>query len=287
MENRRGKSPDRKKKTGGASGARGKSEGSAGKSRKSKPVFKKKKAQALPKFTDEVRLNKYIANTGICSRREADVLIETGVVSVNGEIITEMGYKVKPGDVVKYDGQSIKPDTKRYVLVNKPKGFVTTNNDPWGRKSLFGLIDKACKEQIVPFDNLSRDEVGLILFSNDNDMILKITHPTSTINQLFHITLNKSLQEEHRELITSTGVFVGSKKILFEELTIIENKGGNEVGVRINSSNTKSVHRVFEKLGYEVVFLDRLEYGSLTKKDLPRGQYRHLSEKEVSFLKMI
>lgn len=278
---------------GKGSSGKGKFKGGEGNERKGKGGFsgkrgfsKKKKTEPLPKFSDEIRLNKYLANTGICSRREADVLIQTGVVSVNGEIITEMGYKVKPGDSVKYDGESIKQDVKRYVLVNKPKGFVTSNNDPWGRKSLFALVDKACKERIVPSDKLGREELGLMLFTNDNDLILKLNHASSTINQLFHVTINKSFDVEHKLLLTTDGLFLDTHKIIFEELNIIENKGGNELGIRIRSANVKVIQKVLEKLGYKVITLDRLEYGPLTKKDLPRGKYRHLTEKEIAFLKM-
>lgn len=250
------------------------------------PRNKKPKGEPLPNFSDEVRLNKYLSNTGICSRREADTLIATGVVTVNGEIITEMGFKVKPGDVVKYDGESIKPNTKRYVLLNKPKDFVATNTDAWGRKSVMALIANACKEPILPVDKLDRETKGLLLFTNDHDLAKKLTHPNYKAAQIYHVQLSKSMQPEDMKLLEEEGVFLDTGKVKADKVSYVEGKSNHEIGIEIRSNKNKIVHRILESLGYNVLKLDRVAYGGLSKKDLPRGKYRHLTDNEVSFLKM-
>lgn len=272
---------------------RSKKKTSASKQDKNQPkkVFggaptKQRKGDPLPKFSDEVRLNKYLANLGICSRREADTLIATGIVSVNGEIITALGYKVKPGDVVKYDGHQLKPEPKRYVLLNKPKDFVTINNDALARKTIFSLIEKACKERIYPVDKLDRQSTGLMLLTNDSDLEKKLNHVSNKISQLFHVTLDKPFDNEDLLQLSQKGVFVANYLVHPEEVQIIANKGGYEVGIRLRTNRVKLVHGLFEKIGYKVTKLDRLEYAGLTKKDLPRGKFRHLSKEEIAFLKM-
>jgi 23S rRNA pseudouridine2605 synthase len=162
---------------------------------------KVKKGDPLPSFNeDEIRLNKYLSNAGICSRREADVLIQTGVVSVNGNIVLELGYKIKPGDVVQYDGETINAETKRYVLLNKPKGFITTMDDPMGRKTVMSLVKKACKERVYPVGRLDRDTTGLLLFTNDGDMAKKLTHPRYQAKKIYHAEVDKPLSKEELEL---------------------------------------------------------------------------------------
>ncbi|MGV3612895.1 MAG: pseudouridine synthase [Fluviicola sp.] len=255
----------------------------------SKPHFKPKvrKGDPLPTFNeDEVRLNKYLSNAGVCSRREADVLIQTGVVSVNGEIITEMGYKIKKDDKVQYDGETINAEVKRYVLLNKPKGFITTMDDPLGRKTVMGLVINACKERIYPVGRLDRDTTGLLLFTNDGDMAKKLTHPRYEATKIYHVEADKPVQKEHLELLMR-GIELEDGRIQADKAEYVtDGKSGREVGIEIHSGKNRIVRRMFEKLGYEVVKLDRVQFASLTKKDLPRGYYRHLTEKEVSFLKM-
>lgn len=291
MRSSRGKNGEgsRKKTTRGE----GKKRGERPKPTSGKPnprggnTFKRKpKGEPLPNFSDEVRLNKYIANTGVCSRREADTLIATGVVSVNGEVITEMGYKVKPGDTVKYDGESIKPDTKRYVLLNKPKDYVMSNADPKGRKSVMALVAKACKEAVFPVDKMDREAKGLLLCTNDGDLAKKLTHPAYKALQIYQVLLDKTLQPDDMKQLSEEGVFLDKGKVFVEEVSFITGKSNHEVGISIRSNKNKIVNRIFEKLGYRVITLDRVEYAGLTKKDLPRGHYRHLTEKEVAFLKM-
>ncbi len=245
-----------------------------------------KKGDPLPKFNDDaIRLNKYLSNAGVCSRREADVLIQTGVVSVNGEIITELGYKVKLTDVVKYDGESINPETKRYVLLNKPKGFITTMDDPLGRKTVMGLVKKACRERVYPVGRLDRDTTGLLLFTNDGDMAKKLTHPRHKVTKIYHVEVNKRVNPEDLDRLVE-GLLLEDGRTAFDKAEFVKEGNGKEVGVELHSGKNRIVRRMFEHLGYEVVKLDRVQFAGLTKKDLPRGTFRHLTEKEVSFLKM-
>ena len=248
---------------------------------------KVKKGDPLPSFNDDaIRLNKYLSNAGICSRREADVLIKTGVVTVNGEMITEMGYKVKPGDVVKYDGGSIKAETKRYVLLNKPKGFITTMDDPQGRKTVMGLVRKACKERIYPVGRLDKETTGLLLFTNDGDMAKKLTHPQHKASKIYQVELNKKITSiELKKLLE--GIKLEDGTTTFDAAEFISEDDARLVGVELHSGKNRIVRRTFEALGYKVMKLDRVTFSGLDKKDLPRGMYRHLSEKEVAFLKMV
>lgn len=246
---------------------------------------KVKKGDPLPSFNeDEIRLNKYLSNAGICSRREADVLIQTGVVSVNGNIILELGYKIKPGDVVQYDGETINAETKRYVLLNKPKGFITTMDDPMGRKTVMTLVKKACKERVYPVGRLDRDTTGLLLFTNDGDMAKKLTHPRYQAKKIYHAEVDKPVSKEELEKLKK-GLDLEDGRTRFDEAEYV-NGNSREIGVELHSGKNRIVRRMFEALGHTVVKLDRVQFASLTKKDLPRGYFRHLSEKEIAFLKM-
>lgn len=255
----------------------------------SKHHFKPKvrKGDPLPTFNDdEIRLNKYLSNAGVCSRREADVLIQTGVVTVNGEVVTEMGYKIKKGDRIQYDGETINAETKRYVLLNKPKDFITTMDDPWGRKTVMRLVIKACKERIYPVGRLDRDTTGLLLFTNDGDLAKKLTHPRYEAKKIYHVETDKAVSVEHLEMLMK-GIDLEDGRIQCDNAEYVKDgKSSREVGVEIHSGKNRIVRRMFEKLGYVVVKLDRVQFASLTKKDLPRGFYRHLTEHEVAFLKM-
>lgn len=250
-----------------------------------KPFVKRESKEPMPKFSDEIRLNKFLSNAGICSRREADVLIATGVVSINDKIITELGYKIKPGDVVKYDGETINAEKKRYVLLNKPKDYITTMDDPWGRKTVMGLVVKACKERVYPVGRLDRDTTGLLLFTNDGDMAKKLTHPKYKATKMYHVTTNKPVSVEDIEKIR-TGLLLKDGEIKVDQIEYVDGKTSREVGVKIHSGKNRIVRRIFEHLGYEIHKLDRVQFANLTKKDLPRGFFRHLTEQEVSFLKM-
>jgi len=247
---------------------------------------KVKKGDPLPKFNeDAIRLNKYLSNAGICSRREADVLIATGVVSVNDVIVTELGFKIAPTDVVKYDGGTIKSEKKQYVLLNKPKGFITTMDDPLGRKTVMSLVVKACKERVYPVGRLDRETTGLLLFTNDGDMAKKLTHPQTKTTKLYDVELNKGFNGEDMEKLLK-GVSLDDGTSRFDKVEFIKGGTTRELGVEIHSGKNRIVRRTFEALGYEVLKLDRVKFAGLSKKDLPRGNYRHLTEKEVAFLKM-
>lgn len=252
-----------------------------------KPVKKyiKKGKQALPKFGDTTRLNKYIAHAGFCSRREADTLIASGVVTVNGLTITEMGFQVKEGDDVRFDGQKIKNEPKKYVLVNKPTDFSIQYDENPAKKSVYQLIKNAGSNSLVPIGKLDKVACGLILYTNDTDLVSKFTHPTVKVSQLFHVVLSRAITEEDLAKLT-TGLFVDNKMFSAEEASFVTGKPQNEVGIRVFSTKSNIVKFMFGKLEYNIKKIDRVEYAGLTKLDLPRGTFRHLTEKEVGFLKM-
>ena len=232
-----------------------------------------------------VRLNRYVANSGVCSRREADVLIATGVVTVNGKIVVEMGYKVNPTDVVSYGGVPIKNEIKKYLLLNKPKDYITTMDDPEERKTVMELIRNACKERLYPVGRLDRNTTGILLFTNDGDMTAKLTHPKFLVRKIYHVVLDKRITSEDFRQI-SEGVELSDGFVKPDALEYV-GEGKSELGVEIHSGRNRIVRRMFEHLGYEVMKLDRVAFAGLTKKDLPRSKFRFLTEKEIDFLKML
>ena len=240
----------------------------------------------LPKMDAlDQRLNKYLSNAGICSRREADVLIQSGAISVNGVIVTELGFKIKPGDKVQYDGDTVHTDKKRYILVNKPKEFVVTADDTWGRKSIYDLIRKKVKETIYPVGQLDRDATGLMFYTNDGDLFKKLVHPAKMAVSLFHVTLNKPFNPEKLEDLSKGKWDLGNRaRVLNAE--IVPEKKNFELGVEIKTDNGNAIRKIFEKHGYEVMKLDRVTFAGLSKKDLPRGFFRDVTEQELSFLRM-
>ena len=248
----------------------------------------KKGPSKLPKKaeSDEIRLNKYISNSGICSRREADTYISAGSATVNGKIITEMGYKVKPGDEVRFDDVLISPEDKRYVLLNKPKNYITTMDDERNRKTVMELIHRSTKERIYPVGRLDRETTGLLLFTNDGDMAKKLTHPKHNVKKLYHVTLDKKLSMIDLHKIAENFVLDG-KMVFVDKVSYIENKPKFEVGIEIHSGRNRIVRRIFEHFGYNVIKLDRVIFAGLTKRNLGRGVWRHLTEQEVNNLKMI
>ena len=249
--------------------------------------FKKKPGQSTPaEDSNGIRLNKFIANAGICSRREADVFIKAGSASVNGKTITEMGYRVQPGDEVKFDGVVITPETKRYVLLNKPKNYITTMDDEKNRKTVMELVRTASKERIYPVGRLDRMTTGLLLFTNDGEMAKKLTHPKHQVRKLYHVTLDKKLSMSDLNAISENFVLDG-KMVFVDKISYIENKPKFEVGIEIHSGRNRIVRRIFEHFGYKVTKLDRVVLAGLTKKNLSRGVWRHLTEQEVNTLKMI
>lgn len=233
-----------------------------------------------------VRLNKYIAHAGICSRREADTLITSGAISVNGQVVTELGTKVKPGDIVRYGDQRLVNERKVYILLNKPKDYITTSDDPQGRKTVLDLVYRACPERVYPVGRLDRNTTGLLLFTNDGEMAKKLTHPRHGVNKIYHVHLDKPLTKADLEQIAK-GVELEDVTIVPDAISYIEGESKKEVGIQIHSGQNRIVRRIFEKMGYDVQKLDRVSFAGLTKKDLPRGKWRFLSEKEVNFLKML
>lgn len=231
-----------------------------------------------------VRLNKYIANAGICSRREADTLIAAGAITVNGQVVTEMGFKVLPTDEVRFGDKVLQREKPVYILLNKPKDYITTMEDEFNRKHVMQLIKGACKERVYPVGRLDRMTTGLLLFTNDGEMAKKLTHPRSCVRKIYHVTLNKNLKPSDMEQIAN-GLELDDGDIQVDEIAYVGDKR-NEVGVTIHSGRNRIVRRIFESLDYEVEKLDRVIFAGLTKKDLPRGEWRFLSEAEVNILKM-
>ena len=231
----------------------------------------------------QLRLNRYIANAGICSRREADELIAAGEIRVNGEVVTELGYKVKPTDTVQYGKKNLSREKLVYVLLNKPKDFITTTEDPEGRKTVMDLVANASKERIFPVGRLDRNTTGLLLFTNDGELAQKLTHPSHKNSKIYQVELDKPLTKEHFEQIQN-GLELEDGKATVDDLALIGNTN-KFIGIEIHIGRNRIVRRIFESLGYEVVTLDRVQYAGLTKKDLPRGNWRFLTEKEVIRLK--
>lgn len=248
--------------------------------------FKKRKGDPLPSFSEDVRLNKFLANAGICSRREADVLIKTGVVEVNGKIVTEMGYKLKPGDEVKYDGAIIRSEKKQYVLLNKPKDFITTMDDPQGRRTVMQLVRNACKERVYPVGRLDRNTTGVLLFTNDGDLAKRLTHPKHLVRKIYHVELDKPISKEDFDQLTEGVELDDNSWVKADKASLLKEGKKRELGIELHSGKNRVVRRIFESLGYTVKKLDRVEFAGLTKKELPRGKWRHLDRKEIEFLKM-
>ncbi|MFO7867995.1 MAG: pseudouridine synthase [Bacteroidales bacterium] len=238
------------------------------------------KDEEIPK---DDRLNKYIANTGYCSRREADAVIKSGVVTVNGEKVTEMGVRVKPTDVVLIDGKKAVSQKKVYILLNKPKDCITTKKDPHGRKTVYHYIAGACKESVEAVGRLDRNTTGVLLFTNDGELAHKLLHPKHEKMKIYHAFLNKPLQLSDYEKIIA-GLEVDDELVTVDELQYVSGDK-QEVGIQIHSGKYHIVKRIFEQVGYDVEKLDRVYFGGLTKKNVPRGKWRFLTEEEVSVLK--
>ena len=237
-------------------------------------------------MSDTIRLNRFIANAGVCSRREADVLISTGAITVNGKIVTEMGTKVKPSDTILYGGQRLENEKKVYVLLNKPKDYITTSDDPQERKTVMELVN-AGRERIYPVGRLDRNTTGLLLLTNDGELTKRLTHPSHKVKKLYHVHLDKKVSKPDMEKIAA-GTKLDDGLVIPDQLAYAGKEGQkNEVGIELHSGQNRVVRRIFEHYGYQVLKLDRVSIAGLTKKDLPRGKWRFLTEKEISFLKML
>ena len=228
----------------------------------------------------EVRLNKYIADAGICSRRNADMYISAGNVTVNGEVMTTLGYRVKPTDEVRFDGKLLSSEKKEYILLNKPKGFITTTNDEKGRKTVMDLVANATNVRILPVGRLDRATTGLLLLTNDGELTKKLTHPTHGVRKIYHVILDRKL--DYKDFMkVQDGLELEDGLIEVDEISYVNDKPKNEIGIKIHSGRNRIVRRIFEHLGYQVEKLDRVVFAGLTKKDLPRGHWRRLTQQEV------
>jgi len=262
--------------------------------KKSTPLSRKSPNKAASKIKEApksdaasgIRLNKYIANSGVCSRREADTYIEHGSVEVNGNLVTEMGYKVQPDDVVRFDGTSITPEQKKYILLNKPKNYITTMDDDRGRKTVMDLVSNASKERIYPVGRLDRNTTGLLLFTNDGELAKKLTHPKHDVRKLYHASLDKKLELKDLEKLRGE-VIIEGKKVFIDAVSYVDGQPKSEVGIEIHSGRNRIVRKIFEHLGYKVSKLDRVIFAELTKKNLPRGRWRELTNQELSNLQML
>ena len=250
-----------------------------------KQVAPDKKAPVKKSNPDEIRLNKYIANSGICSRRDADLHIATGNVTVNGKVVTEMGYKVKLEDDVRFDGSRINPEKKAYVLLNKPKGFATTTSEGKGR-TVMDLVANATTSRIKPIGRLGRNSLGLILFTNDDALMDKFTNSKHGVPRLFEIELDKNLKFEDLKKIEE-GLKIEGKLVSVEEISYVEGESKNRIGLKIKNTGSTVIRSIFDHLNYEIVRLDCVAIAGLTKKDIPRGSWKHLTEQEVNNLKML
>lgn len=250
--------------------------------------FGRPAAPNYPVFMDPdtpVRLNKYLANAGICSRREADEFIQAGVVRVNGEVVSELGVKVKPTDTILFHDQAVSIEHKIYILLNKPKDCVTTSDDPQERTTVMDLVKGACAERIYPVGRLDRNTTGVLLLTNDGDLASKLTHPKYEKRKIYQVTLDKNIEPEDIQKILD-GITLEDCEVKADNCSYVDSDMRNVVGIEIHTGQNRVVRRVFESLGYKVFKLDRVYFAGLTKKNLPRGKWRHLSEKEVGLLKM-
>ena len=249
---------------------------------------KKKQIEYKEQFVDPnepIRLNKFLANAGVCSRREADEFITAGVVSVNGEVVTELGTKIKRGDEVKFHDQTVSIERKIYVLLNKPKDTVTTSDDPQARRTVMDLVKGACDERIYPVGRLDRNTTGVLLLTNDGDLASKLTHPKYLKKKIYHVHLDKNLTKADMEQIAA-GIQLDDGEIHADAISYTDDFKKDDVGIEIHSGKNRIVRRIFESLGYKVMKLDRVYFAGLTKKGLRRGEWRYLTEQEVNFLRM-
>ncbi len=239
----------------------------------------------IPDPNELIRLNKFMANSGVCSRREADEYIQQGLVKVNGKVVTELGTKICHSDVVEYDDKVVALESKCYILLNKPKDCVTTSDDPNGRTTVMDLIKGACTERVYPVGRLDRNTTGVLLLTNDGDLASKLTHPKYVKKKIYHVWTDKDVSEEDMQRIAD-GIELEDGEIHADAISYATETDRNQIGIEIHSGRNRIVRRIFESLGYHVTKLDRVYFAGLTKKNLPRGRWRYLTQQEVNFLKM-
>lgn len=245
---------------------------------------KQNQAPKRQKASDEIRLNKYISNSGVCSRRDADIYIQSGNVKVNGVPVTEMGYLVKLNDVVNFDGVVLTPEKKEYILLNKPKNFTTAFDEGQEYRNVLELVRGSTNAKIAAVGRMDKNTTGLLLFTNDTDMIRKFTLPNQKSSKIYQVSLDKNLKFEDLEKI-SKGLVLEGHRVFVEEISYIEKEAKSEVGLKLRSSNVKVVRAIFEHFDYDVLRIDRVAFAGLTKKNLPRGNWRFLTDQEVINLK--
>lgn len=238
-----------------------------------------------PTQDNGIRLNKFVADAGIAARRKADELIKKGKVSVNDQVVREMGHRVKSGDVVKFEGKVIEPVGRReYFLLNKPKNVITTVSDEKGRRTVMDVVRRATKTRIFPVGRLDRDTTGLLILTNDGDLAKKLTHPSHGVKKIYHVSLDKAVTDDHIKEI-ATGLTLDDGLAPVDKVSHLSGHEKTHVGIEVHIGRNRIVRRIFEHLGYNVLRLDRVYFGGLTKKDLPRGKYRPLTAQEVIMLK--
>ena len=247
---------------------------------------KPNQAPKRPKVKDEIRLNKYIANSGACSRRDADIYIQSGTVKVNGIPVTEMGYMVKPGDVVNFDGATLTPEKKVYILLNKPKNFTTALDEGQEYRNVLELVKGSTTAKIGAVGRMDKNTTGLLLFTNDTDMIRKFTLPNQKSSKIYQVSLDKNLKFEDLEKINK-GLVLDGHRVFVEDVSYIEGEAKSEIGLKLRSANVKVVRSIFEHFSYDVLRIDRVAFAGLTKKNLPRGNWRLLTDQEVINLKNV
>jgi 23S rRNA pseudouridine2605 synthase len=247
---------------------------------------KPNQAPKRPKVKDEIRLNKYISNSGACSRRDADIYITSGNVKVNGIPVVEMGYMVKPGDVVNFDGSVLTPEKKVYILLNKPKNFTTALDEGQEYRNVMELVRGSTNAKIGAIGRMDKNTTGLLLFTNDTDMIRKFTLPSQKSSKIYQVSLDKNLKFEDLEKINK-GLTLDGHRVFVEDVSYIDGEAKSEIGLKLRSSNVKVVRSIFEHFSYDVLRIDRVAFAGLTKKNLPRGNWRMLTDQEIINLKNV
>jgi 23S rRNA pseudouridine2605 synthase len=262
--------------------------GSVSKQKSRKVVRTRKEVLDLPKAKHEdelIRLNKYIASTGVCSRREADEFIQAGLITVNDKLVTELGTKIRATDRIRYNGERLKEEKKVYILLNKPKDYITTLEDPHAKRTVLDLIKGACRERVYPVGRLDRNTTGVLLLTNDGELTKRLTHPRFEKRKVYQLELNKGLRPDDMEKIAS-GIMLDDGFIKADAINYTDPQDKKQIGIEIHSGRNRIVRRLFEQLGYEIRKLDRVYFAGLTKKGLARGQWRLLTENEIHLLKM-
>lgn len=284
-----GKSSGRPAPKSGAGGERNKEGFSKPKQAFTKKKYEKKEAAPAPKPAgnpNEMRLNRYISNSGVCSRRDADIYIQSGNVKVNGQVIIEMGYKVQLSDKVEFDGKVLNPEPKEYILLNKPKNFSTAGDAETSLRNVMELVRNATDAKIQPIGRMDATTTGLLIFTNDMDLARKFAQPNQKSFKIYQVSLDKNLKFEDLEKM-SNGITLDGHRLYIDEVSYIDGQAKTEVGIKLRTPNVKVVRAIFEEFKYNVLKVDRVSFAGLTKKNLPRGNWRHLTEQEVINLKNI